>query len=141
MAPKMSYGSRHLGMISPSLPMSCDTRPSLMCGCRFFRTVAIHTVAILFRLSVGLLLLRLTIFLTSCRVTSRLKVWSLGGCLYSRQGLQRFLGAVSIIRYSYCSRYPGIWSYWRGLGFELTRLRLAIKSYAIVKKRKYTHRI
>ena len=33
------------------------------------------------------------------------------------QGRATVLGAVSIIRYSYCSRYPGIWSYWQGLGF------------------------
>ena len=55
------------------------------------------------------------------------------------QGRATALGAVSIIRYSYCSKYPGIWSYWRGLGFLITmvtRLRLAIKSYAIVKKKK-----
>ena len=40
-------------------------------------------LARLFRLSV--LKLRLIMFLKSCRVTSRLKVWSLGGCLYLKQ--------------------------------------------------------
>ena len=65
-------------------------------------------VARLFGLSRGLVLLRLTIFLNSCRVTSS---WSLVGCLYSRQdnGFWRRINYQIFILQQISGNLVGIW--------------------------------